>query len=127
MLSPKQEKFCLEYMKLGHGKANEAYVAAGFKPNKKSSRMSAASRLLKNPEIQARLRELSQEMVKANIADVVECQSKLTEIIRDDGVKAFARIKAIEILLRTHGAFETNINVTSAIPVVISGGDLLEE
>ena len=125
MLNKKQEIFCLEYLK--HHRACDAYDAAGFQSKTQKAKNSAACRLLKKPAVQARIKELMGEMNKERVADVQECQEHLTEIIRDEGIKPFARIKAIEILLRAHGAFETNINVTSAIPVVISGGDSLEE
>ena len=57
----------------------------------------------------------------------VEWQEVLTSIMRDLSVKAITRIKAAEVLLRTYGAFETNVNIQTDIPVVISGGGDLEE
>jgi len=58
-LSPKQEKFCLEYIKLGNG--THAYINAGY--SEKGAEVSA-SQLLRNPKVIARLDELKKEAQK---------------------------------------------------------------
>ena len=55
-LTVKQEKFCLEYAKAGN--AVQAYLKAYSKNNSYSAAGVESCRLLKNPKIQARLREL---------------------------------------------------------------------
>lgn len=62
-MSPKQEKFCMEYM--GTGDALSAYKAAGYKEGKNlnDTRRRAAS-LLKNPKIDERIRDIREEAIK---------------------------------------------------------------
>lgn len=81
-LSMKQEKFCLEYAKLGN--ARQAYINAGYKNNKESTIDAAASRLLSNVKVKNRLAELAKAAEDAQIADIQEMQKKLTEIIRQE-------------------------------------------
>ena len=59
-LNVKQEKFCLEYSRSGN--ATEAYKVAGFKSKDDNSAAANASRMLRNDKIQARLKELSNEI-----------------------------------------------------------------
>ena len=79
-LSMKQEKFCLEYAKSGNQR--QAYLLAGYKVNSDEVADAAASRLLRNVNVQARLAELAEEAKNASIADIVEMQQTLTAIIR---------------------------------------------
>lgn len=123
MLTPRREKFCLEYAACGN--ATEAYTRAGYK-NKKESCGVLASKLLKNPEVQARLIELAEELKQDKIAGIIECQEILTTIARDKTADAADRIKAIHCLLKVQGAYVTKINFNST-PIVISGGDQLED
>jgi len=55
-LTVKQEKFCLEYAKAGN--AVQSYLKAYSKDNSYSAAGVESCRLLKNPKIQARLKEL---------------------------------------------------------------------
>lgn len=126
MLNPRQEKFCEEYLSNG-GNAAEAYIAAGFNVKDGDIAKSAACRLMKKPGVKARLKELMNRIPEERIASVSECQEKLSEIMRDVTVKAIARIKAAEILMRSQGAFETQINVSADVPIIISGSDKIED
>ena len=134
MLNPRQEKFCNEYAR--QGDATAAYKSAGFKTKTNESAQAAASRLLANPEVQTRLRELSEELKAETIADVKELQEGLTRIFRGqattplmtkDGeviqvpVSAKDRLKAAEILCKTHGAFisKQELSISELAPVVI--------
>ena len=80
MLTPKQEKFCIEYAKLGN--LRQANKNAGYKFGKNSTADVNACRLLKNDKIKKRLAELTKEIKNDSIADVQEMQQTLTEIIR---------------------------------------------
>lgn len=123
MLNPLQENFCLEYAKSGN--ARESYMRAGY-TGKKSSCGTSAIKLLKKPEIQARLKELAAESNAAKIADVIECQQLLTSIARNTKADDADRIKAIHLLLKVQGAYVTKINLQTT-PIVISGGEQLED
>lgn len=80
MLTPKQEKFCIEYLKTGN--ARQAYIAAGYSVKKLSTADVSACRLLKNDKVQRRLAELTEEAKNSSVADIQEMQERLTEIIR---------------------------------------------
>ena len=133
MLNPKQERFCIEYQRTGN--ATQSYKKV-YEIADDTTAQASASRLLTNPEIQARLRELSEELKAETIADVKELQEGLTRIFRGqattplmtkDGevvqvpVSAKDRLKAAELLCKTHGAFLTRqeLNISESVPIVI--------
>ena len=122
LLTPRQEKFCIEYAKCGN--ARQAYIAAGYSHKKDETTDAAASRLLSNVKVQRRLQELAEEAKNAAIADIQEMQEVLTQIIRQnmteevltsDGymVKRHPAVKdvinAINSLGRMQGAFVDRI------------------
>ena len=80
MLTPKQEKFCIEYAKCGN--ARQAYISAGYSHKKDSTVDVNACRLLKNDKVKERLAELYEAAKNDAIADVQEMQETLTKIIR---------------------------------------------
>ena len=133
MLNPKQERFCIEYQRTGN--ATQSYKKV-YEIADDTTAQASASRLLTNPEIQARLRELSEELKAETIADVKELQEGLTQIFRGqattplmtkDGevvqvpVSAKDRLKAAELLCKTHGAFisKQELSISELAPVVI--------
>lgn len=143
MLTPKQEKFCIEYAKCGN--ARQAYISAGYKHSKDSATDASASRLLSNAKVKQRLAELAEEAKNNSIADIQEMQQILTSIIRQekteqvilvDPVAGVIReektasirdtISAIEKLGKMQGAFKDKVEIESIIPV-FSGEDDLEE
>lgn len=79
-LSVKQEKFCLEYAKLGNQR--QAYCKAGYKCKSDEAADAGASRLLRNVKVKERLAEIAEEVKNASIADITEMQQTLTSIIR---------------------------------------------
>lgn len=134
MLNPKQEKFCVEYLKTGN--ATQAYKSAGYQSKSYQAAQANSARLLADEKIQARLDELSAKIEKENIADISEIQAGLTKIFRGQEFTAVMtkegevvnlpvsckdRLKAAEILCKTHGAFLTRqeLNIAETIPVVI--------
>ena len=147
MLTPKQEKFCLEYAKCGN--ARQAYINAGYSHKKDSTTDVNACRLLKNDKVKARLAELAEEVKNNSIADIQEMQEALTKIIRQElteevivteGIgegcsearsidKAPAIkdvINAINTLGKMQGLFKEKVEVEAIIPV-FAGEDELEE
>lgn len=146
-LNHRQEKFCLAYAKSGN--ARQSYLEAGYQCKPEVADASA-SQLLKNPKVQARLAELYKEISSSKIADIREMQEILTRIIRNEEDEEIVvvegcgdgcsearrmrkeaslndRIKAIEKLGKMQGAFVDKLNVDGNIPVVISGGEDLED
>ena len=113
-MSPKQEKFCLEYARTCN--ATKAAEMAGYS-KKSAGRIGGEN--LKKMEIQKRLQELSAEVKTKKIADVTESLELLTEIARDKKQKDAVRVKALETLLKAQGAFSTQINFTAVTPIVL--------
>lgn len=76
-LSPQLETFCLEYFKIGEGKA--AAIAAGYAPK---HAVKTASRILSRPCTIERLKQLRQKAEDDSIMSVIERKQKLTKIAR---------------------------------------------
>ena len=79
-LSPKQEKFCLEYVKTGF--AGQAYINAGYKAKSKVVAEANARKLLAKYYIKERIRELMDEIKNKDIADAEEVLRYLTKGMR---------------------------------------------
>lgn len=147
MLNVKQEAFCLHYAKTGN--ATESYKQAGYDAKTERAVYSNANRLLKNDKVQARLKELADEMASEKIAGIREIQERLTAILRGDlqeeqvvvegcgdGISEATIIKrqpqlkdvikAAETLGKMQGAFDTKSNINVIIPV-FGGEDGLED
>ena len=146
-MNAKQERFCLEYAKTAN--AAESYRVAYNCKSSKQVLAQSASRLLKNENIKARLKELTEGMRSDAIASAAEVQERLTRILRmeetedqviteglGDGITE-ARIvqkrpqlkdviKAGETLAKMQGAFDNSVNVNVNIPV-FGGDDQLED
>lgn len=78
-LMPKQQQFCLEYLKDFNG--TQAAIRAGY--SKKTANEQAA-RLLANVSIQNYIRETNSSIQKSTIMDVQEIQERLTKVARGD-------------------------------------------
>ena len=144
-MTERQKRFVDAYIKTGN--ASEAARLAGY--SRKNVDVDSA-KLLVNPsisrEVQKRLKELESERT----ADVKETLEYLTSVMRGEKTeivvvvvgtgKGFSksekvevptstrdRLKAAEHLLKVHGAFKNEVQVTSAVPVVISGSEDIED
>lgn len=78
-LTPKQLKFCLEYLKDFNG--TQAAIRAGYS---KKTANEQASRLLANVNIQNQIKENNQKVEKTSIMDIQEIQERLTNMARGD-------------------------------------------
>ena len=90
-MSPKQEKFCLEYARTGN--ATQAAEMAGYS---KRSAGQIGGENLKKPEIQNRLLELAEDFKTEKVADITKCLEMLTAIAEDKKQKGITRVKAID-------------------------------
>ena len=79
-LNVKQEAFCLHYARTGN--ATEAYKEAGYAAKSERAVYANANRLLKNDRVQARLKELADEIASDKIAGIKEIQEYLTSVMR---------------------------------------------
>jgi phage terminase small subunit len=96
-LTPKQENFCLHYLELGN--ASEAYRNAGYSKNMSDKTVNeAASRLLKDSKVIARLNELRKPIVEKTmitIEDLIEELEKARKAaLGAETVQASAAISA---------------------------------
>ena len=78
-LSERQIRFIAEYMRTGNGAASA--VAAGYSDKTPAAQ---ARRLLKNPLIAKRMRELTNSFVSSKVADVREILEFLTASMRGE-------------------------------------------
>lgn len=94
-ISPKQERFCLEYVKDLNG--TQAAIRAGY--SEKTSAMQA-SRLLTKENIQRRIQELQQTIAnKANITvEWILTRLRKEATRQGNGASHSARVKALELL-----------------------------
>lgn len=143
-LTPKQEKFCVEY--LVDLNATQAAIRAGYS---EKTAEATASRLLRNVKVQTRIQELRSEYFTKAIASAAEVEAFLSKTIRGDleeevivvegsgegysearivkkQVSARDRIKAAELMGKRHQLFTEKVKVDSIVPVVIKGEDDLE-
>ena len=116
-LTVKQEKFCLEYARTGN--AVQSYIKAYQKDNSYSAAGVESHRLLKNPKIKGRLKELYETHNAEKIMQAEEIQTTLTEIARTGSIKD--RLKAIDLLCKMGGLYisKQELEITNSIPIVI--------
>ena len=135
-MTPRQEKFCLEYA--ASGNAYHSALNAGYSENYAKGNV---NKLLGNESVKKKLQELKEKAESEKIADIKEMQEKLTAIIRQsttedviviegigDGcskAKTLQKkpslkeiISAINTRGRMQGAFTENVNL-SVEPVMI--------
>lgn len=130
-LTPKQEKFCLQYAQ--HGNGTQAAREAGYKGSDKTLAAVAIENLGK-PRIQEFLRGITSEKQKKSIADATERQEFLTSVMRGQVRATFvtreglmtghpdfpARLKAAELLSKLQGDFRDPEGGSKAPSVVIN-------
>lgn len=138
-LNPRQEQFCLEYARSGNATAS---YRKSYGVTDETVSASCASKLLKNAKIQARLKEIQDELASERIMDAREIQERLTAIGRGEvteeqilpsgervqkqvGIRD--RIRAIELLAKCKGMFVAQVDVKGNVPIVIAGGDFLTD
>ena len=116
-LTIKQEKFCREYASSGN--AVKSYISAYEKNNSYSAAGVESHRLLKNPKIQARLKELDEVHKTKKIAQAEEIQIAMTDLLRNGTSKE--KLKAAEILCKIKGMFvsKQELEITNSVPIVI--------
>ena len=108
MLTEKQEKFVQNIVQ-GMNQA-EAYRSAY--PNQRMSDKTiweAASRLMKNDKVVARLKELRDVSATPAIITAQKRKEWLTEVIQDPGVDINAKLKASDQLNRMEGEYVTKV------------------
>ena len=140
-MNARQKRFCDEY--LIDCNATQAAIRAGYAA--KTAKITGA-KLLTKANLKAYIEEQLEKIHNEKTADAQEVLEYLTAVMRgqhteqvlkligegvqditDIKVAAKERIKAAELIGKRYGMFKDNLNVGGAIPIVISGGDLLED
>ena len=145
-MTPKQEKFCAEY--LIDLNATQAAIRAGYSPNRADQ---TAYNLLRNTEIQNRIKELRSAHFKKTIMTAEEVESLLSDIARGhteeevvvtvgtgNGITEVKkvkktvsekdRLKALELMGKRKQLFSDKIDLNATVkPVVIGGEDELTD
>ena len=144
-LNEKQQRFCDEY--LIDLNATQAAIRSGYS---KKTAYSQGQRLLKHVEIKAYIDARMAEKQQELIADQDEVLKYLTSVLRGESRSEIVvvenigdftsearqiqkapdekeRLKAAELLGKRYNLFSDKMKVDVAMPVVISGGEDLED
>ncbi len=144
-LNDKQQRFCDEY--LIDLNATQAAIRSGYS---KKTAYSQGQRLLKHAEVKAYIDARMAEKEKELIADQDEVLKYLTKVLRGESQSEIVvvenigdftsearllqkapdekeRLKAAELLGKRYNLFSDKMKVDVALPVVISGGEDLED
>lgn len=140
-MTPKQRKFCDEY--LISGNATDAAIKAGYSP--KTAKQTGSENLSK-PDLKQYIEAELEKLHSAKIADTEEVLQYLTSVMRgehteqvlklagdgfqtitDIDVSAKERIKAAELIGKRYSLFTDKVGLEGAVPVVITGDDQLED
>lgn len=114
-LSPKQEKFCIEYAACGN--ATQAAIAAGY-PEK--SARSVGSENLAKPDIIDKIKEISSRKTTARIMTVDRRQERLTELAENSEDENVV-VRAIETLNKMDGLYiqKHEVQVTRSLASIL--------
>lgn len=140
-MTPRQQKFCDEY--LISGNATDAAIEAGY--SRKTAKQTGSENLAK-PDLRAYIDEQLAKIHSAKIADAEEVMKYLTSVMRgehteqvlklvgegvqtvtDIDVSAKERLKAAELIGKRYGLFTDKVGLEGAVPVIITGDDQLED
>ena len=140
-MTPRQQKFCDEY--LISGNATEAAIKAGY--SRKTAKQTGSENLSK-PDLRAYIDEQLAKIHSAKIADAEEVMKYLTSVMRgehteqvlklvgegvqtvtDIDVSAKERLKAAELIGKRYGLFTEKVGLEGAVPVIITEDDQLED
>ncbi len=134
MLNVQQEKFCVEFVSNG-GNGQQAYQAV-YGADANTARVNA-SRLLKKPEVQERLKELQAEANSDKILSAQELKERLSAIARREVTETIFlpngeqvqkktsvkdAIRALETLARISGLYATkpaDVDVKNQVVVIV--------
>lgn len=111
-LTPKEEAFA--EARAGGKTLAEAYDAAGYsrlsQKNKKMNGYKVACR----PAVKKRIAELQEQVESGAILNVEQIQAELTNMSLDEKNSKNVRLKALDQLAKTKGAYSDNINVNAS-------------
>jgi phage terminase small subunit len=116
----KQKRFAEEYVKTGNG--TQSYINAGYSASTRKVAESNARKLLANyTQITSYIKELNNNLMDSQIADMEEVKRFWTVTFRDGDMDPKHRLKASEYIAKTNAAFIDNINAN------VTGNKKLED
>ena len=140
-MNARQKRFCEEYMK--DANATQAAIRAGYS---QKTATAIGCNNLRRPEIRQYIADMTAEIRSSNIAEAEEIMAFLSAVMRGEeveeiplgigmgnqklvekGIGGKDRVKAAELLGKRYALFTDKVAVDAAIPVVIAGGDDLED
>lgn len=144
-MTPRQRKFCDEYLISGNG--TDAAIKAGYSP--KTAKQIATENLSK-PDLRAYIDAKLEEISSAKTANAKEVMEYLTSVMRGESTSEIVvvegvgdgcseartmnkapdekeRLKAAELIGKRYGLFTDKVGVEGAVPVIITGDDQLED
>ena len=136
-MTDKQKLFVDEYLKCMN--VTRAYKKVYKNVRSDSVARSAGNRLLSKPDIKAYKEQRVQEIHDENTADIQEVMEYLTAVMRGEQKDEVLtmngdiellrsntkeRNKAAELLAKSYGAFEKNVNLSIEVPVFTGESDL---
>ncbi len=147
-MTEKQIKFADEY--IIDCNATRAYKVAYPAVKKDATAAAAGARMLRNVKVKTYIEERLAEISSKKTAEATEVMEYLTSVMRGESTASVVvvegygdgcseakiiekppdekeRLKAAELLGRRFGLFTNNVNIGGSIPVVISGGEDLED
>ena len=147
-MTDRQQKFADEY--IIDCNATRAYKVAYPAVRKDATAAAAGARLLKDVKVKAYIEEKLAEISSKKTAEATEVIEYLTSVLRGQSkasvvvVEGYGdgcseakiiekppdekeRLKAAELLGKRYGLFTDKVDVGGAVPVVISGGEDLED
>ena len=116
-LTPKQEKFCLKFVESGN--ATEAYKYSYSTKNMKDKTVNnRAYELLQKGEIEGRISKLRKELKERALLTLDDVLKELSKIAMGEKIDSH-KMKALELLGKHLGLYQTNINLkTNNIPTI---------
>lgn len=147
-MTDRQQKFADEY--IIDCNATRAYKVAYPAVKKDATAAAAGARLLKDVKVKAYIEEKLAEISSKKTAEATEVIEYLTSVLRGQSeasvvvVEGYGdgcseakiikkppdekeRLKAAELLGKRYGLFTDKVDVGGAVPVVISGGEALDD
>ena len=116
-LTPKQARFCEEYVSNGHN-GSEAMRQAGYACRHEKAAGNMAVENLGKPAIRAYITELERRFQQSNeprVATIEERRNLLTQWIYSDDVRYNDKLKALDILNKMDAAYEQRIKMDTTI------------
>lgn len=155
-MNKRQKRFCDEYLADKNRSAIQAALKAGYSEKTaryasewlNSNRQKPTKKY--KPELRAYIDEQLERIHSEKTADAKEVMEYLTSVLRGESRATVVvvegagdgysearlinkppdereRLKAAELIGKAYGAFNDSLNINAVIPVVLDGGDQLED